>query len=257
MTNRSNITAVIVDDEPLVRQGLERLLAGEPDIVLVGVCRNGAEAVETIRRERPALVFLDVQMPELDGVGVLRALGDDRPTAVIFVTAFDRYAIDAFEHHAVDYLLKPFDDRRFHTALNRARQRLAARDETGPVLERLLTQLNGPRWLERLPVKLGARVTLVSVEDIDWIEAADNYVRLHVRGERHLLRDTLRALEQRLDPTRFARIHRSSVVNLARIKELVAQPSGDYAVVLTSGIRLTLSRTFRAHFEERLGRPLA
>ncbi|MEO8448538.1 MAG: LytTR family DNA-binding domain-containing protein [Gemmatimonadota bacterium] len=254
MNPSSRIRALVVDDEPLVRRGLLRLLASESDVIVAGECRDGEEAVDAIRRERPDLLFLDVQMPGLDGLGVLRALGPERPRAIVFVTAYDRYAIEAFEHHAVDYLLKPFDESRFRTALGRARERLAVPADDR--IERLLTRLAPERWVERLPVKLGARVVLVGVDEIDWLEAADNYVRLHAGGGRHLVRDTLRALEEQLDPRRFARIHRSAIVNLARVKELVAQRSGDYAVVLASGERLTLSRSFKRLFEQRLGRPL-
>lgn len=246
---------MLVDDEPLVRQGLQRLIGAEADLQVVGECRNGPSAVETIRRERPDLVLLDVQMPGMDGISVLRALGSETPRAVIFVTAFDQFALDAFEHHAVDYLLKPFDDRRFQVALGRARERLQA-GGSDLRLSRLLERLAAPRWADRLPVRLGSKVTLVAVETVDWIEAADNYVRLHAGPDRHLLRETLRTIEAQLDPARFARIHRSAIVNLSRVRELEALPSGDYQVLLTTGVRLTLSRTFRKGFEERLGRSL-
>jgi two-component system LytT family response regulator len=249
------LRAIVVDDEPLVRRGLARLIAAEPDVELIAQCGNGDQAVAVVRRERPDLLFLDVQMPGRNGLEVLAALGDDRPRAVIFVTAFDRYAIEAFDQHAVDYLLKPFDDRRFTTALARARERLAA---TGldQRLERLLEALAPEtRWLDRIPARLGARVALVPVAEIVWIEAADNYVRVHTERGKHLVRESLRNLEAQLDPGRFARIHRSAIVNLDFVTELVALPSGDHEVLTRAG-RLRLSRSYRKAFEERLGRGL-
>lgn len=257
MPSSSPIRVMVVDDEPLVRRGLLRLLAGESDLEVVAESGDGSEALAMIRDQRPDLLFLDVQMPGRTGLEVLAALGADRPKAVIFVTAYDRYALDAFEQHAVDYLLKPFDDRRFAVALERARQRLASApaDEQ---LDRLLAALSsGRQWLERIPAKMASRVVLVPVEEIAWIEAADNYVRLHTAAGRHLVRDTLRNLEVALDPRRFARIHRSAIVNLGAVKELIALPTSDYSVVLRDGTTVTLSRSYRRQFEERLGRPLA
>lgn len=248
----SELRALIVDDEPLVRLGLRRLIAAEPDVRVVGECRNGAEALGAVAEHRPTVLFLDVEMPELDGIGVLRALGTERPAAIVFVTAFDRYAVEAFEHDAVDYLLKPFDDRRFRAAMERVRKRLVGYRPGD--LERLAPHL-GNRFLERIPVKLGATTTLVEVAAIDWIEAADNYVRLHVGATRHLLRDTLRNLEQRLDPSGFVRIHRSAMVNLTRVRGFTVESSGDGTVTLTSGAHLPLSRTYRSTFAARLAGP--
>lgn len=250
------LRVAVADDEPLVRRGLRRLLAAEPDVRLVAECASGPEVVAAVRRERPDVLFLDVQMPGKTGLEALAELGPERPRAVVFVTAFDRYAIEAFDHHAVDYLLKPFDDRRFRTALERVRQRLGAggRDDR---VERVLQMLAPkPEWLEWIPARLGSRVTLVPVSEIVWIEGADNYARLHTARGHHLVRDTLRHLEERLDPKRFARIHRSAIVNLTLVRELVALPSGDYEVLVSGGTRLRMSRGYRASLEARLGRPL-
>ena len=223
---------------------------------LVAECADGEAAVTVVMQERPDVLLLDMQMPGRTGLEVLRALGEDRPRAVVFVTAHDQYAIDAFEQHAVDYLLKPFDQQRFQVALGRVRERLGA-GASDDRLERLLKSL-APRaeWLDRIPTKVGNRVTLVSVTEIHWIEAADNYVRLHTAGGQHAVRETMNNLADQLDPRQFARVHRSAIVNLARVKELLALPSGDYTVVLEEGTRLTLSRGFRKGFEEQIGRTL-
>jgi two-component system LytT family response regulator len=253
------IRALLVDDEALVRRGIRAFLASEPDLVVIGECGNGLEAVDAIRAERPNLVFLDVQMPELDGLGVIDALDEEeRPPALVFVTAYDAYALRAFEVHAVDYLLKPFDERRFRTALGRARQRLASTG-TGPPpadprLESLLRELRpAPAYVDRLLVRTGNRLVPVRVAGIDWIEAADNYVRLHVGPERYALRETIRSLEARLDPRRFARVHRSTIVNLDRVREVRPLPSGDCTLILTGSTELMLSRSWREAFEARFG----
>ena len=253
------IRALLVDDEALVRRGIRAFLAGERDIDVIGECGNGLEAVDAIRAERPDLVFLDVQMPELDGLGVIDALDEDeRPPALVFVTAYDAYALRAFEVHAVDYLLKPFDEHRFHTALGRARQRLARSGTGSPAvdsrLESLLRELRpAPAYAERLLVRTANRLVPVPVAGIDWIEAADNYVRLHIGPERYALRETIRSLEARLDPRRFARVHRSTIVNLDRVREVRPLPSGDCSVILTDGTAVMLSRSWRPAFEARFG----
>lgn len=250
------LTVVIADDEPLVRRGLRRQLEGRRDFSLVGECRNGLEALKLLRRERPDLVLLDIQMPGLTGFAVVEALEEaDRP-AIIFVTAYDSYAIRAFDLHAVDYLLKPFDDERLERALARARQRLAnGRESAGlPALAALVTLANSREpHLARLLVRSLGRTEVVRVEDVDWFEAADNYVRLHLGARRPVVRETLAALEKRLDPAMFARSHRSAVVNLARVRELRVRPSGDAAVILADGMALPVSRTQRAEFARRLG----
>lgn len=251
-----SIRALIVDDEPLARQRLIRLLKDEPDIEVVGECADGGDAVTAIRAHKPDLVFLDVQMPVLDGFGVLEALGDDLP-AVIFVTAYDRYALRAFEYHALDYLLKPFDRERFRKALERVRAHLGpdeAREEAEQLLAAVEEYKSEGKALERLVIKSAGRVFFLRVEEIDWIEAAGNYVRLHVGKEDHLLRDTMSSLEGRLDPKRFLRIHRSTMVNIERIQELQPLFHGDYVVILRNGTQLNLSRGYRQRLQEVFGK---
>lgn len=250
---------LLVDDEPLARKRLRTLLEAEPDVDIVGECGDGAQAVETIRALRPDLVFLDVRMPELDGFGVLEALGEDPRPAVIFVTAYDRFALRAFEVNALDYLLKPFDRGRFQKALLRARQRIgrSPAEEVHKQLRALLDDTRaGRKYLDRVVIKSAARVFFLRVEEIDWIEAAGNYLKLHVGGEDHLLRETMSGLEARLDPAKFLRIHRSTVVNVERIQELQPWFHGDYAVLLRDGTRLTLSRSYRPKLEELFGNSL-
>lgn len=253
----TELRVLLADDEPLARRGLRRLLSAEPGVTVIAECRHGREAVEQVRALTPDVAFLDVQMPELDGLGVVRELGERVPPAVVFVTAYDEYALRAFDVHAVDYLLKPVDPARFATALARVRGRLATHAPSAdPAVLRLLAELAGrtdERPLERIPVRLGRRVQLVAVADIVWLEAADNYVRIHTNGPKHLIRDTLKALEQRLDARHFVRVHRSAMVNLAAVRELRPLPSGDHAVLLATGEKVTLSRSFRDAFERRLG----
>ena len=248
------IRVLIVDDEPLVRRGIAALLVEEPEIEVIGEARNGNEAVTQIRNTRPDLVFLDVQMPGLDGWGVLSTLEPDERPAVVFVTAFDQYAVRAFDLHAVDYLLKPFDDERFRTALARVRSRLRAGEAATEraAITALLAELRGtPAGPDRLAVREQGQIVLVPVAEIDWIEAADNYVRLHRGKQYHLLRESLNRLEETLDRRRFARLHRSAMVNLARVKALEPAPGGEYDVILFDGRRLTLSRGYRDRVQER------
>lgn len=244
---------LIVDDEPLVRRGIAALLAAEPGVQLLGEARNGSEALTQIRALRPDLVFLDVQMPGLDGLGVLASLEPEERPAVVFVTAFDQYAVRAFDLHAVDYLLKPFDDARLRLALGRAQERLrrGTSDSDRASLSALLAELRAPPGPDRLAVREQGQIVLVPVDEIDWIEAADNYVRLHRGRQYHLLRESLNQLEATLDPRRFARIHRSAMVNLTRVRALEPLPGGEYDVILTDGRRLTLSRGYRDRFYER------
>jgi two-component system LytT family response regulator len=251
------IRALIVDDEPLARERMRALLQKEPDIKIVGECGDGQAAVAAIRREKPDLVFLDVQIPEPDGFAVLEEVGADRAPVVVFVTAYDQYALQAFEVHAVDYLLKPFDEERFQKALARARSAVLNRNGDG-VDERLLSLLRGlkapPAHLERLVVKLSGRLFFLRTEEVDWIESAGNYVCLHAGGESHLLRETMSGLEGRLNPARFVRIHRTAIVNIDRIKELQPLFHGEYQVVLRDGTELTLSRGYRERLQELMGR---
>ena len=234
------IQVLIVDDEPLARSNLAVLLRRDPQIELVQECGSGAEALEQIRRLRPELVFLDVQMPECDGFDVLELLGADVPPAIVFVTAYDQYAIRAFEAGALDYLLKPFDNARFARALARAKERIA--------LGR-----GQPRKLERLAIKSVGQVIFVKIHEIDWIEAADYYACLHTATGAHLLRRSMADLELELDPTAFCRIHRSTIVNLGRVRSLKLGADGESVVVLTDGTSLRLSRRYRNQLQSQLG----
>jgi len=252
-----SIRALIVDDEPLARQRLRRLLQDEPDVEVTGECADGGEAVAAIRAQRPDLVFLDVQMPVLDGFGVLEALGIENLPAVILVTAYDRYALRAFEYNALDYLLKPFDRDRFRKALERARAHVGSdkqREEAEQLLGAVEEFKGEGKSLDRLVIKSSGRVFFLRVEELDWIEAAGNYVRLHVGKEAHLLRDTMNSLEARLDPKRFLRIHRSTLVNIERIQELQPLFHGDYVVILRDGTQLNLSRGYRQRLQEIFGK---
>jgi len=235
------IQALVVDDESLARRNLTVLLRRDPDIGSVAECRSGLEAIDAIRQSKPDLVFLDVQMPECDGFDVLELLGGDLSSTIIFVTAYDEYALRAFEAGALDYLLKPFDDARFSRALNRAKDKLV---HYAPPR---------PRAAERLVVKSRGQVQFLDVADIDWIEAADYYACLHVGGSTHILRRTLSELERDLGDEKFIRIHRSIIVNLDRIHGLETQSDGEYEVVLKSKVRLRLSRRFRKRLRDRLG----
>jgi len=234
------IQALVVDDEPLARRNLTVLLRRDPDIETVTECGSGFEAVEEIKRSKPDLVFLDVQLPECGGFDVLEMLGNDVPSTIIFVTAYDEYALRAFEAGALDYLLKPFDDTRFGRALNRAKEKLAH-------------QLPAHRRAaQRVVVKSQGQVLFLNVKDIDWIEAAGYYACLHVGRDTHILRRSLADLEQDLGDDRFVRIHRSIVVNLDRVHGLELQTTGEYEVVLTSKARLRLSRRYRKRLQDRL-----
>jgi two-component system LytT family response regulator len=250
---------LIVDDEPLARDRVRKLLEDEPRVELIGECPDGASAVQAIRQLTPDLVFLDVQMPELDGFGVLAEVGGETMPAVIFVTAHDQFALRAFEVHALDYLLKPFDKERFMTALRRALDHIQSRN-SGNLSQQITALLadvrpeSRPRQIERLAVKSSGRVIFVKVEDIDWIEAADNYVSLHVGPEEHLHRETMASLEGQLPQNKFMRISRSTIVNVDRIKELQPMFHGEYAVILRNGKRLTLSRSYRDKLDQLMGR---
>jgi two-component system LytT family response regulator len=251
------IRTLIVDDEPVARRRIKRLLASETDVEVVGECGDARAAIEAIRALRPDLVFLDVQMPDADGFAVLRAAGDAMP-AVVFVTAYDQYALSAFEFHALDYLLKPFDRHRFAHTVARAREHLAR--ETRNADSRLLDLLKDlratRRYLNRFVVKGEGRVRLVEADHVDWIEAADNYAVLHVGPASHAVRDTMQRLAEEVDPEKFVRIHRSTIVRLDRIRELLPSFHGDFVVVLHNGTRLNMSRAYRQHVETQLQRKL-
>lgn len=239
---------LIVDDEPLARRRVRNLLKDELDVTIVGECGTGRQAIRLIQELSPSLVFLDIQMPEIGGFDVLQALGSGQPPVVIFTTAYNQYALKAFEVHALDYLLKPFTRARFAEALGRARTQLAgaASLKPDPRLASLLEQLRSEqRYLSRFVVRSSSRIVLINATDVDWIESADNYALLHVRRETHLVRETMRALEEKLSPTCFQRISRSAIVNVSRIKELQPMGKGEYVVLLDNGTRLTMSRGIR------------
>jgi two-component system LytT family response regulator len=252
----ADLRVLLVDDEPLVREGLRDFLAEEPGVTVAGECSNGVEALQFLDTQGVDVVFLDVQMPELDGLGVAGTLAREGGPAIVFVTAFAQHAIRAFELNAIDYLLKPVDRERFHAAVDRVRVRLGSGSQEdlarrlGAVLEEIQQQRG---YADRVLVKSEGRIRFVAVQDLDWVEAADNYVRLHTGDQRHLVRETIRRFEARLDPARFARIHRSAIVNLSRIRELQPTFNGEYTVFLTSGAKLTLSRTYRDAVRARLG----
>lgn len=238
----SKITTVIVDDEPLARSNLSVLLRPDPAIEIISECGSGAEALAIIRTAKPDLVFLDVQMPECGGFDVLELLGTDLPPAIVFVTAYDQYALRAFEAGALDYLLKPFDNARFSLALDRAKQRIVAVKDL-------------PRKLDRLAIKSPGQISFLHISEIDWIEAADYYACLHVGKRTHMLRRSIAELEQDLDPAIFCRIHRSTIVNLNRVRGLDLNEDGSQELLLHDGTRLRLSRSYRKQLEDRMTTP--
>jgi two-component system, LytTR family, response regulator len=237
--SRPKIRALVVDDEPLARSNLTVLLRRDPEIESIRECGSGPKALAEIQASRPDLVFLDVQMPECDGFDVLEMLGGDLPPAIVFVTAYDQYALRAFEVGALDYLLKPFDDTRFERALTRAKERIAQRK-------------NAPPKTEWLTVKSVGQVVFLKLSEIDWIEAADYYSCLHTGSKTHLLRRSLSDLDQTLDQTVFCRIHRSAIVNLDRVRSLKLNENGEYEVLLKDGTPLRLSRRYRKQLQSRL-----
>ena len=255
----TKIRTIVVDDEPIARARVVSLLGEEPDIEVVGECSSGSQAVSAISSASPDLVFLDVEMPEMDGFELARTLGSERMPPVVFITAFEEYALRAFEVHALDYLLKPFSAQRFKSALSHARQQLAQRQATSNLGQQLLAMLPDMRRREprqdRLVVKASGRVYFVRTADIDWCEAAGNYVCLHVGQQSHLVRDTMGHLETQLDTQQFVRIHRSTIVNVDRIQELRSSFNGEHVVLLRDGTRLTLSRGYRDALQTRLGKP--
>ena len=242
------IKTLIVDDEPIARDRVRRMLRDESDIEIVGECGNGTEAVAFINENAPDLIFLDIQMPEMTGFEALRSIAAEKVPAVIFVTAYDQYAIQAFDVHALDYLLKPFNRERFGRAVARAREQLE-KSQGGKIDERLASLIadlkGGKKYLERLVVKSVGRVFFLRTDEVNWIEAAGNYAKLHVGRESHLIRETMNGLEAKLNPDKFLRIHRSTLVNIDCIKELHPLFSGDYTVMLKNGVELTLSRNYR------------
>jgi two-component system LytT family response regulator len=256
--SRMPLRTLIVDDEPVARRRLRRLLRHVPDAEVIAECGEGRAAIEAIDGHDLDLVFLDVQMPDISGFDVVSALGPRMPP-VIFVTAFDHYARQAFDVHAVDYLLKPVTEARFQDAIARVRSH-AAREDARALHQRLDAMMDalrsGGSYVAHIPVRNGGRIALVQVSEIDRIQAADNYVTLHAGGREYLLRETMAKLQQSLDPRRFVRIHRSTIVALDRVRELEPSFKGDLIVVLRDGTRLTLGRAYRAAVEQALGRRL-
>lgn len=240
MIESDKIRAMVVDDEPLARSNLKMLLRKDPEVELVGECGSGKEALEEIRKKKPELVFLDVQMPEWDGFDVLEQVGADMPPALVFVTAYDQYALQAFEAGALDYLLKPFDNARFERTLARAKERIAQGKQSR-------------RRIERIAIKNAREVVFVNVGEIDWVQAADYYVCLHAGGRTHMLRRSMGELEEELKTQEFCRVHRSAIVNLQRVRQLETGADGGAEVVLQDGTRLASSRRYRRELQERLG----
>ena len=259
---KKRIGALIVDDEPLARHTIRDLLADEAEIEVLGECKSGPEAVNAIRRQSPDLLFLDIQMPGMNGFEVLARVEHERIPAIIFVTAFDEYALKAFEVHSLDYLLKPFNDKRFKEAVNQAKTRVEL-GEISKLSQNLLAVLGDKvnaessggvrkRYLSRFMIRAGGKVTFIQVGDVDWIGADDYYIKLHVGPKSHLLRLSMNELEQKLDPRKFLRIHRSTIINSDRLKELHQNPNGEYIVILKSGVELKLSRNRRERLEQLL-----
>jgi two-component system LytT family response regulator len=250
-----SIRVLVVDDEPLARNSIRRFLKNNAEVEVIAECGDGESAVAAILTKRPDLVFLDVQMPEIDGFEVLRRIGVEQMPAIIFVTAFDRYALQAFDANAIDYLLKPFGKERFERALARAKTHIGGHrnhDEARRILAGLEQVGINLGYSERLPVAENGRITFVKTRDIDWIEADGNYVHLHVGNRGHDLRETLTNLEHKLNPRDFLRIHRSAIVNVRRIKEIRPWFGGYHLVVLENGKELRMSR-YQRDVAKRLG----
>jgi two-component system, LytTR family, response regulator len=254
----TKIRTLIVDDEPVARARVLLLLGEEPDIEVVGECDRAPQAVSVIAETSPDLMFLDVQMPEMDGFSVVQEIGPERMPAVVFVTAHDQYAIRAFEINAIDYLLKPVTVERFAQSIERAKARLRTSEphqESRQILSLLETIASPPRYLKRMAVQSAGKTCFIGVEDVDWIRAAENYVELHVAQASHLLHVTMNTLEKSLDPETFVRIHRSLIVNLRRVKEIQPMSHGDYVLLLESGLRLQSGRTYHERIKALMANP--
>jgi two-component system, LytTR family, response regulator len=244
MRSTPRIRALVVDDEPLPRERIRTLLADQPSVEVIGECGDGAEAVRLIIELKPDLVFLDIQMPELDGFEVLESLDAGHLPSVIFVTAFDEYAVRAFEVSAIDYLLKPIDPARFAQALARVSGRLTGTPGDTRDLQAFLHRWRAERgYASRFVVRSGGKLTFVRAQEVDWIDAAGNYVRLHSAGRQHLVRETMKSVEARLDPEVFVRVHRSAIVNIDRVVSLEPYFHGEYVVIMRDGTKLTSSRS--------------
>lgn len=255
----AKIKALIVDDELLARKFIRRMLKQDPDFEIAGESGNGKEAVEMIRAQKPDVVFLDVQMPEMDGFGVLEAVGLGQLPDIVFTTAYESYAIRAFELHALDYLLKPFDQQRFRDAIKHAKERVHSRQQEDGRLQigALLERINSKQaYLDRLIIRADGRITFLNTREIDWIVADDKYVHLHTGSGARMVRQTLTAMEAQLDPVKFVRVHRSTMVNVDRIKELQPLFNGEYSVLMDDKTKLTLSRKYKDKLFQLLGKPL-
>jgi len=262
MTQPDTIHILIADDEPLARQGLVDMLASKPNVNIIAQAENGVEAVYAIQKLSPDLVFLDIQMPGKTGIEVIQEIGPESMPEVIFVTAYDQYALKAFEFAAVDYLLKPFEEGRFNEAFERAREKLSLRELSviRNQLTTLLHLINSPdepsptsQYLKRIPIEGRGQVNVVSVQEIDYITASGPYVEIHIGQQQYLIRERMHILEDRLHPESFFRIHRSTIVQLDRIDSILLKAGGDYGVLLKNGTKLKLGRSRRAELEQRLG----
>ena len=255
--NNNKTSCLIIDDEKLARELLTEFLENFPEIELAGEASNGTDGIALIDKMKPDLIFLDVQMPEVGGFEVLSSLGNRPLPHVIFVTAYDQYAVRAFEVHALDYLLKPFDQERFDVSWRRAKEQII-RERNGGTDQRILALLEelkaGNKYLERLVIKAAGRIYFLETSEIDWIEAEGNYVSVHSAKKTHLLRETISSLEAQLDPKKFVRIHRSSIIHVDRIHELQPWFHGEYRIILQDGTQLTLSRNHRDKLQEALGK---
>ncbi|MFI2811864.1 MULTISPECIES: LytTR family DNA-binding domain-containing protein [Microbulbifer] len=266
--NRDRLRAIVIDDEPLARKGLRLRLQALGDVEVIGECSNGREALEQVPALRPDVLFVDIQMPGVDGLQMVQQLPREEIPQVVFVTAYDQYAVEAFEVNAVDYVLKPIEEERLRTAMERVRNKIASADiatqreqlleavadltsESPEVLEQKLAagdlqgEWGGSRYPEKIAIKDAGRITLVPAADIDWIDAAGDYMCVHANGETHVMRITMKELEQQLDPAKFQRIHRSTIVNLGRVREICAHINGEYHLVLNNGERLKMSRSYK------------
>ena len=259
MFDATKIRALIVDDEPLARKRIKSLLAHESSVDVIGECSDGHKAVTSINELTPDLVFLDVQMPAMDGFEVIKTIGPERMPTVIFVTAYDQYALKAFVVNAIDYLLKPFDRRRFQKTMERAKAMIRGL-QNGNVNNQLLSLLDDLRREQEMPdrfiIKNGGRVVFLRVEEIDWMRVVGNYVRLQAGAESHLMRETMNGMEAKLSPDKFMRIHRSTIVNIDRVKEVQPWAKGEYVVIMRDGTRLIMSRRYRERLNEQLNKPI-
>ena len=254
------IRAIIVDDEPLAREKVKLFAQNEADIDIIDTCANGFEALTSCQQKKPDLIFLDIQMPEMNGFEFLEQISPAPFPGIIFITAYDEFALKAFEFHALDYLLKPYDRERFSKAVEHARTSLRSKVITEDPDEQIKALLNSMKHpaavLDRLIVKSGGRVIFLRIEEIDWMEAAGNYVKLHTGNETHLVRETMNNLEQQLPPQKFIRVHRSTIVNIEKIKELQPYFNGEYKVILHNNAHVIMSRGFKDNFTKVLGKPL-